>query len=128
MMAYFANFTGKLSHGIYKMPSNHFNLAWSADKVGAMRNQVNKTPNQVDVHNMASIASPVTSQGVTLMAVMTRADSADDAGLWILLGHGDGHSARRHGPPGRPHSSVNDFNGDGKRIWPSGVRWEPPSC
>ena len=40
MMAYFANFTGKLSHGIYKMPSNHFNLAWSADKVGAMRNQV----------------------------------------------------------------------------------------
>jgi hypothetical protein len=40
MMAYFANFTGKLSHGIYKMPANHFNLAWSADKVGAMRNQV----------------------------------------------------------------------------------------
>ena len=22
------------------MPANHFNLAWSADKVGAMRNQV----------------------------------------------------------------------------------------
>ncbi|MEZ0353620.1 hypothetical protein [Mycobacterium sp. pR1184] len=40
MMEYFANFTGKLSHGIYKMPANHFNLAWSADKVGAMRNQV----------------------------------------------------------------------------------------
>ena len=40
MMAHFANFTGKLSHGIYKMPANHFNLAWSADKVGAMRNQV----------------------------------------------------------------------------------------
>lgn len=40
MMAYFANFTGKLSHGIYKMPANHFNLAWSADKAGAMRNQV----------------------------------------------------------------------------------------
>ncbi len=40
MMDYFANFTGKLSHGIYKMPANHFNLAWSADKVGAMRNQV----------------------------------------------------------------------------------------
>jgi hypothetical protein len=40
MMAYFANFTGKLSHGIYKMPPNHFNLAWSADRVGAMRNQV----------------------------------------------------------------------------------------
>jgi hypothetical protein len=40
MMEYFANFTGKLSHGVSKMPSNHFNLAWSADKVGAMRNQV----------------------------------------------------------------------------------------
>jgi hypothetical protein len=40
MMAYFANFTGKLSHGIYKMPANHFNLAWSADKVGAMKSQV----------------------------------------------------------------------------------------
>ncbi len=40
MMAHFADFTGKLSHGIYKMPANHFDLAWSADKVGAMRNQV----------------------------------------------------------------------------------------
>jgi len=40
MMAHFADFTGKLSHGAYKMPPNHFNLAWSADKVGAMRNQV----------------------------------------------------------------------------------------
>ena len=40
MMAHFANFTGKLSHGVYKMPPNHFDLAWSADKVGAMRNQV----------------------------------------------------------------------------------------
>ena len=40
MMAHFANFTGKLSHGVYKMPPNNFNLAWSADKVGAMRNQV----------------------------------------------------------------------------------------
>jgi hypothetical protein len=40
MMEYFANFTGKLSHGVYKMPANEFNLAWSADKVGAMRNQV----------------------------------------------------------------------------------------
>ncbi|PRC41330.1 hypothetical protein C6A85_000000116170 [Mycobacterium sp. ITM-2017-0098] len=40
MMAYFANFTGKLSHGVYKMEPNTFNLAWSADKVGAMRNQV----------------------------------------------------------------------------------------
>jgi hypothetical protein len=40
MMAHFANFTGKLSHGVYKMAPNEFNLAWSADKVGAMRNQV----------------------------------------------------------------------------------------
>jgi hypothetical protein len=40
MMEYFANFTGKLSHGVSKMSPNHFNLAWSADKVGAMRNQV----------------------------------------------------------------------------------------
>jgi hypothetical protein len=40
MMAYFADFTGKLSHGVYKMAPNHFNLAWSADKVGAMRDQV----------------------------------------------------------------------------------------
>jgi len=40
MMAYFADFTGKLSHGVYKMPANRFDLAWSADKVGAMRNQV----------------------------------------------------------------------------------------
>jgi hypothetical protein len=40
MMAYFADFTGKLSHGVYKMPPNHFDLAWSADKIGAMRNQV----------------------------------------------------------------------------------------
>jgi hypothetical protein len=40
MMAYFANFTGKLSHGVYKMAPNDFNLAWSADKAGAMRNQV----------------------------------------------------------------------------------------
>ena len=40
MMAYFADFTGKLSHGAYKMAPNNFNLAWSADRVGAMRNQV----------------------------------------------------------------------------------------
>lgn len=40
MMDYFANFTGKLSHGVYKMPANHFDLAWSAEKAGAMRNQV----------------------------------------------------------------------------------------
>ena len=40
MMAYFADFTGKLSHGVYKTAPNHFNLAWSADRVGAMRSQV----------------------------------------------------------------------------------------
>ena len=40
MMAHFADFTGKLSHGAYKMAPNNFNLAWSADRVGAMRNQV----------------------------------------------------------------------------------------
>ncbi len=40
MMTYFADFTGKLSHGVYKMAPNNFNLAWSADRVGAMRNQV----------------------------------------------------------------------------------------
>jgi hypothetical protein len=40
MMAHFANFTGKLSHGVYKMPANHFDLAWSADRAGAMRHQV----------------------------------------------------------------------------------------
>ena len=40
MMAHFADFTGKLSHGMYKSPANHFSLAWSADHTGAMRNQV----------------------------------------------------------------------------------------
>lgn len=40
MMAHFADFTGKLSHGMYKTPPNHFSLAWSADHTGAMRNQV----------------------------------------------------------------------------------------
>jgi hypothetical protein len=40
MMAHFANFTGKLSHGMYKSPENHFSLAWTADHTGAMRNQV----------------------------------------------------------------------------------------
>lgn len=39
-MAHFADFTGKLSHGMYKSPVNHFALAWSADHTGAMRNQV----------------------------------------------------------------------------------------
>ncbi|WP_036508150.1 hypothetical protein [Nocardioides sp. URHA0020] len=40
MMAHFASFTGKLSHGMYKAPENHFSLAWTADHTGAMRNQV----------------------------------------------------------------------------------------
>ncbi len=40
MMAHFADFTGRLSHGMYKSPENHFSLAWSADHTGAMRNQV----------------------------------------------------------------------------------------
>ncbi|CAB4688966.1 MAG: hypothetical protein F2667_01530 [Actinobacteria bacterium] len=40
MMAHFADFTGKLSHGMYKTQPNHFSLAWEADHTGAMRNQV----------------------------------------------------------------------------------------
>ncbi|MGA8254950.1 MAG: hypothetical protein WB767_00090 [Nocardioides sp.] len=40
MMAHFADFTGKLSHGMYKTQPNHFSLAWTADQHGAMRNQV----------------------------------------------------------------------------------------
>jgi hypothetical protein len=40
MMAYFADFTGKLSYGMYKSPENHFNLAWSADHTGGLRHQV----------------------------------------------------------------------------------------
>lgn len=40
MMAHFADFTGKLSHGMSKTPPNHFSLAWSADHTGAMRRQV----------------------------------------------------------------------------------------
>lgn len=40
MMAHFADFTGKLSHGMSKTPANHFALAWSADHTGAMRHQV----------------------------------------------------------------------------------------
>jgi hypothetical protein len=40
MMSHFADFTGKLSHGMYKSPENHFSLAWTADHSGAMRNQV----------------------------------------------------------------------------------------
>jgi hypothetical protein len=40
MMAHFADFTGKLSHGMYKTPPNHFSLGWTADDTGALRNQV----------------------------------------------------------------------------------------
>lgn len=40
MMAHFADFTGKLSYGMYKSPANHFNLAWSADHTGGLRHQV----------------------------------------------------------------------------------------
>ncbi|GAA4709131.1 hypothetical protein [Nocardioides conyzicola] len=40
MMAHFADFTGKLSHGMYKSPANHFALAWTADHTGGLRNQV----------------------------------------------------------------------------------------
>lgn len=39
-MAHYADFTGKLSHGMYKMPENHFTLGWSADHTGALRRQV----------------------------------------------------------------------------------------
>jgi len=40
MMAHFADFTGRLSHGMYKSPVNHFALAWSADHTGGLRHQV----------------------------------------------------------------------------------------
>jgi len=39
-MVYFADFTGKLSHGIGKMPANHFAHRWTADHTGGLRNQV----------------------------------------------------------------------------------------
>ena len=39
-MAHYADFTGKLSYGTYKMPENHFSLGWSADHTGGLRNQV----------------------------------------------------------------------------------------
>ncbi len=39
-MAHFADFTGKLSHGMSKTPANHFSLAWTANQHGAMVNQV----------------------------------------------------------------------------------------
>lgn len=40
MMAYFADFTGKLAHGAYKLPPNHFSMSWTADHSGGLRNQV----------------------------------------------------------------------------------------
>jgi hypothetical protein len=40
MMAHFADFTGKLSHGMSKSPANHFSLAWTANQHGAMVGQV----------------------------------------------------------------------------------------
>jgi hypothetical protein len=40
MMAYFADFTGKLAHGAYKLPPNRFSLGWTADHSGGLRNQV----------------------------------------------------------------------------------------
>ena len=68
MMAHFANFTGKLSHGVGKMPANQFNLAWSADKVGAMHNQVyvmgrfDLAPDEAFVVDVDDEAAPSTSR------------------------------------------------------------------
>ena len=39
-MAHYANFTRRMSRGTYRMPANHFALAWSAEHTGALRNQV----------------------------------------------------------------------------------------
>ena len=39
-MQHFASFTGKLSHGVKKMPANHFSLGWTSDHTGGLRNQV----------------------------------------------------------------------------------------
>lgn len=40
MMAHFADFTGKLAHGMSKSPANHFSLAWNSSQHGAMVGQV----------------------------------------------------------------------------------------
>ena len=40
LMAHFAGFTGRLAHGAYKLPVNHFSLGWTADHSGGLRNQV----------------------------------------------------------------------------------------
>lgn len=37
---HYADFTRRMSRGTYRMPANHFALAWSADHTGALRNQV----------------------------------------------------------------------------------------
>lgn len=39
-MLHFADFTRRMSGGTYRMPANHFALAWSAEHTGALRNQV----------------------------------------------------------------------------------------
>ena len=39
-MAHYASFTRRMSRGTYRMPANHFALAWSAEHTGALRNQV----------------------------------------------------------------------------------------
>ena len=39
-MLHYADFTRRMSRGTYRMPANHFALAWSADHTGALRNQV----------------------------------------------------------------------------------------
>ena len=38
-MLHYADFTRRMSRGTYRMPANHFSLAWSADHTGALRNQ-----------------------------------------------------------------------------------------
>lgn len=39
-MLHYADFTRRMSRGTYRMPANHFALAWSAEHTGALRNQV----------------------------------------------------------------------------------------
>ncbi|MGA8328583.1 MAG: DUF1214 domain-containing protein [Mycobacterium sp.] len=90
MMEYFANFTGKLSHGVYKMSPNHFNLAWSADKVGAMRSQVyvmgrfELAPDEafvVDVHDGGAeyFTVPLSNVWGTTLAIVDRTGSLNKA-------------------------------------------------
>ncbi|BBY31052.1 hypothetical protein [Mycolicibacterium sediminis] len=90
MMAYFANFTGKLSHGVYKMAPNQFDLAWSADTVGAMRNQVyvmgrfDLAPGEafvVDVHDGGAeyFTVPLSNVWGTTLDVVDRTGSLNKA-------------------------------------------------